>query len=101
MLGSFVNHGLTQEELESEALMSNVSLPSNNRLRLIWAETLQNVRLAGSDTAAGALRWILFHILTSLRVYSKFMGELTTANISRPIKDSEPRNIPYLQAIIK
>ena len=47
MLGSFVEHGLSQEEAE--------------------AETMAQV-IAGSDTSAGAIRLTLLYMLTNPRV---------------------------------
>jgi cytochrome P450 len=35
------------------------------------------------------------------RIVAKLRAEFTSANISSPIKDSEARNLPYLQAVIK
>jgi cytochrome P450 len=35
------------------------------------------------------------------RIVAKLRAEFTSANVSSPIKDSEARNLPYLQAVIK
>ncbi|KAK1476984.1 hypothetical protein CCUS01_16700 [Colletotrichum cuscutae] len=84
MLGSFVAHGLTQEEAESEILLQII---------------------AGSDTTATAIRATLLYIITNPRVHNKLLAEIlskynTTAR--RPIiSDAEARNLPYLQAVIK
>lgn len=85
MLGSFIDRGLTQEELESETLTQIT---------------------AGSDSTASALRMALFFVSTSPLVQSRVLAEARTAiqngKISRPlIKDSEARQLPYLQACIK
>ncbi|KAK7454239.1 hypothetical protein Landi51_03359 [Colletotrichum acutatum] len=85
MLGSFVAHGLTQEEAESEILLQII---------------------AGSDTTATAIRATLLYILTNLRVHNKLLAEIlfidNTALRSRPIvSDAEARNLPCLQAVIK
>ncbi|KAK5654058.1 hypothetical protein OQA88_7736 [Cercophora sp. LCS_1] len=85
MLGSFVAHGLTQADAESEILVQIV---------------------AGSDTTATALRTILLHIITCPRVFQKLYAEITEAGIpSRPwnavVSDAEARGMKYLQAIIK
>ncbi|KAH8816215.1 pisatin demethylase [Xylogone sp. PMI_703] len=81
MLGSFINHGLTQREAESETLVQI---------------------LAGSDTTATAIRATLLHLVTNPRVVSKLLDEIATAKPSRPIiKDAEARNMLYLQAVIK
>lgn len=85
MLGSFINHGLTQGELESETLTQIT---------------------AGSDSTASSLRLTLHFICTSPPVLQRLLAEANAAiaagKISRPvIKDSEARQLPYLQACIK
>ena len=85
MLGSFIKHGLTQGELESETLTQIT---------------------AGSDSTASALRLTLHFICTTPPILQRLLAEFTTAmeagKISRPvIKDSEARQLPYLQACIK
>ena len=85
MLGSFINHGLTQGELESETLTQIT---------------------AGSDSTASALRLTLHFICTSPPILERLLAEASTAievgKVSRPvIKDSEARQLPYLQACIK
>ncbi|KAG0645674.1 Cytochrome P450 monooxygenase lolP1 [Hyphodiscus hymeniophilus] len=80
MLGSFVAHGLTQDEAESEILFQI---------------------LAGSDTTATAIRVIMLYISTSPRILSNLLSEINTFAPSSPISDAEARKMPYLQAIIK
>lgn len=85
MLGSFINHGLTQGELESETITQIT---------------------AGSDSTASSLRLTLHFICTSPPVLERLLAEvesaIDTGKISRPvIKDSEARQLPYLQACIK
>ncbi|KAK3347287.1 cytochrome P450 [Lasiosphaeria hispida] len=80
MLGSFIAHGLTQSEAESETLVQI---------------------LAGSDTTATAMRATMLHILTNPRVYSKLLAEIIDKAPSSPIRDAEARQMPYLQAVIK
>ncbi|PKS11176.1 hypothetical protein jhhlp_002937 [Lomentospora prolificans] len=80
MLGSFIAHGLTQREAESETLVQI---------------------LAGSDTTATALRGTLLHILTSPRVHARLLAEIESARPSTPIRDAEAKQMPYLQAVIK
>ncbi|KEZ44049.1 hypothetical protein SAPIO_CDS3787 [Scedosporium apiospermum] len=80
MLGSFIAHGLTQTEAESETLVQI---------------------LAGSDTTATALRGTLLHILTNPRVHARLLAEIKTFAPSTPIQDTEARQMPYLQAVIK
>lgn len=84
MLGSFIRHGLTQEEASGEALLQVV---------------------AGSDTSAGAIRTVMLSLLTNPSAYSKLRKEIddgiASGKISSPIKDAESRQFPYLQAVIK
>jgi cytochrome P450 len=84
MLGSFIRHGLTQEEASGEALLQVV---------------------AGSDTSAGTIRSLMLNLLTNPTSYSKLRSEIdngiATGRISQPIKDAEARALPYLQAVIK
>ena len=85
MLGSFIKHGLTQEELESETLTQIT---------------------AGSDSTASALRLTLHFICTSPPILERLLAEAEAAiaagQITRPIiKDAEARQLPYLQACIK
>ncbi|KAI9733771.1 MAG: hypothetical protein M1818_007185 [Claussenomyces sp. TS43310] len=80
MLGSFVHHGLTQDEAESETLVQI---------------------LAGSDTTATAIRTILLYIITAPRVCDRLLQEISFAAPSSPISNAEARKMPYLQAVIK
>ncbi|KAF7558832.1 hypothetical protein G7046_g5333 [Stylonectria norvegica] len=81
MLGSFVAHGLTQREAESEILLQIV---------------------AGSDTTATAIRSTMLHIMTNPRVLDKLRSEILQTEPSSPIiTDNEARTMPYLQAVIK
>ncbi|KAI9736624.1 MAG: hypothetical protein M1834_000828 [Cirrosporium novae-zelandiae] len=86
MLNSFISHGLTQPEAESEVLLQIV---------------------AGSDTTSTAIRSTFLHLLSSPPTLSRLISEIGTAlastekNISRPIiTSSEARTLPYLQACI-
>lgn len=80
MLGSFVAHGLNQEDANSEIVIQIT---------------------AGSDTTATTIRTTLLHLIMHPRIVAKLRAEFSNANISSPIKDSEARNLPYLQAVIK
>ncbi|KAK4212434.1 cytochrome P450 [Rhypophila decipiens] len=84
MLGSFIRHGITRKQCETE-----ISL------------TL----LAGSETTGGTLRCALFHILTTPHVYKKLQAEIDEAvaqgKASAPvISYAEAQRLPYLQAVI-
>ncbi|KAK4464777.1 cytochrome P450 monooxygenase mpaDE [Cladorrhinum samala] len=85
MLGSFVNHGLTPKEAESEIIVQT---------------------LAGSDTTATAIRATMLHVVTNPRVLAAFHAELDARGITGRapdaiISEAEARTLPYLQAIIK
>ncbi|KAF9878334.1 benzoate 4-monooxygenase cytochrome p450 [Colletotrichum karsti] len=84
ILGSFVSHGLTQEQAEGET-------------------TVQII--AGSDTTATTIRSTILFIITNPHVYARLQAEIDSAvqegRISSPITDAEARKIDYLQAVIK
>lgn len=84
MLASFLAHGLTREEAQAEGLF---------------------IVIAGSDTSATAIRATLLYLMTTPLVYNSLKAEIKSAIegglISSPIKDSEARRMPYLQAVIK
>ncbi|TEA13612.1 Cytochrome P450 monooxygenase lolP1 [Colletotrichum sidae] len=84
MMQSFINAGLTREELTQE----------------VYVETI-----AGSDTTATAIRMILLSLLSNPRAYSSLRAEIDAAaaanRISRPVRDAEARTLPYLQAVIR
>ena len=85
MLNSFIAHGLTQLETESESLLQI---------------------LAGSDSTATTIRMTLLYILTNPPVYVSLKKEIDTAisrgNISFPVTtNAEASALPHLQACIK
>ncbi|SPO06076.1 related to pisatin demethylase (cytochrome P450) [Cephalotrichum gorgonifer] len=82
MLGSFVRHGLTQPEAQSETLLQI---------------------MAGSETTATAIRATLLHLTTAPSAYAKLVSEITAASktVATPIPASAARSLPYLQAVIK
>ena len=84
MLGSFVAHGLTQREAEAETVVQII---------------------AGSDTSATAIRSTLLFIMTNPLVYRRLQAEIDAGikdgRVSSPITDTEARNLPYLQAVIR
>lgn len=80
MLGSFISHGLDQEQCEQEAVLQVV---------------------AGTDTTVTSLRGITMYIITHPQVYQKLQDELGRAQLTFPIlTDKEAKNLPYLQACI-
>ena len=84
MLGSFIRHGLTQDEASGEALLQVV---------------------AGSDTSASTIRFVMLKLLSNPAAYRRLQAEIEegiiAGRISSPIKDAEARDMPYLQAVIK
>lgn len=84
MLGSFVRHGLGQQEANSEAIL---------------------LAIAGSDTTAMALRSILLHLISSPPALRKLHTEIDNAiskgHLSSPAQEAETRKLPYLQACIR
>ncbi|KAL7948158.1 cytochrome P450 [Trichoderma barbatum] len=81
MLGSFIRHGLTQTESESEILLQIA---------------------AGSDTTASAIRSTMLQLFAKPDILHKLRHELASANITGDvISDNEARELPYLQAVIK
>lgn len=85
MLASFVKHGLTQTECESESIIQI---------------------MAGSDSTATALRVTFWHIVCNPPVYMKLQQEIKTAmesgSVSHPvISDAQAKALPYLQACIR
>ncbi|KAL6789232.1 cytochrome P450 [Trichoderma sp. SZMC 28012] len=86
MLASFIRHGISGDELRSEALEQIV---------------------AGSDTTATGIRCTLLHIITNPRVYAKLQKEIDEAirDGKAPQDDlithSQAKQLPYLQATIR
>ena len=84
MLSSFMRHGLTQLECQSEAILQI---------------------MAGADSTAHAIRNTFFHILSNPSAYRKLMVEidatLERGEASHPvIKNREAQALPYLRACI-
>ncbi|GKT51749.1 cytochrome P450 monooxygenase lolP1 [Colletotrichum spaethianum] len=88
MLASYIKHGLSGDELRSEALEQVI---------------------AGSDTTAAAIRGTFLQIMTNKRVYTKLQQEIDEAvrNGVAPqageglIAVAQAKRLPYLQAVIR
>jgi cytochrome P450 len=84
MLASFVRHGLTKDEVFTEAVLQI---------------------LAGSDTTATAIRSTMLYVITHPRVYFRLQAEVdeVVASGAAPeiVSDSCLRNMPYLQAVVR
>ncbi|AEO61226.1 cytochrome P450 monooxygenase [Thermothelomyces thermophilus ATCC 42464] len=83
LLGSFIRHGLTRRQCETESLVQIV---------------------AGSDTTATAIRTGLLYLMTNPRAYRALQAEIDEGirdgRISSPITSAEAAKLPYLQAVI-
>lgn len=84
MLASFTRHGLSKEDLFSEAILQI---------------------LAGSDTTATALRGIMLYLIAHPRVYNRLQAEiddtLASGSATGIVQDSVLRDLPYLQAVVR
>ncbi|KAJ6437134.1 cytochrome P450 52A11 [Purpureocillium lavendulum] len=88
MLASFIRHGLSGDELRSEALEQII---------------------AGSDTTSSGIRGALLHIVTNPRVYARLQAEIDDAVAAglAPGEDAgivslaQAKRLPYLQAVIR
>lgn len=85
MLGSFLDHGVTDQEAVQEAVLQII---------------------AGSDTTASTIRMILLFLITSPLSYQRLTEEIQAAeekgSLSFPvIQDSEAAQLLYLDACIK
>jgi cytochrome P450 len=84
MLDSFIDHGLTQLEAESESLLQI---------------------LAGSDSTATVIRMTVLYLLTNPPVYAKLRAEVDEAvnkdQASSIVRVAEFNSLPYLQAVVK
>lgn len=87
MLASFVRHGLSKEDVFTEAMLQII---------------------AGSDTTATALRSIMLYLITHPRICSKLRTEIDAA-VSSGAAPGAPgiasddclKNMPYLQAVVR
>lgn len=87
MLASFLRHGLTREEMFSEAVLQI---------------------LAGSDTTATAIRSTMLYLITHPRIYFKLQAEIDGAvssgrapEVPGIVSDACLRELPYLQAVVR
>lgn len=87
MLASFIHHGLSKEDLFTEAVLQI---------------------LAGSDTTATAVRSIMLYLITHPRIYYRLQAEVDSAIRSGVapaapsiIQDTSLQGLPYLQAVVR
>ena len=105
MLGSFIKHGLTASEAETEI---SISLCVKNTVLQVpdkKPSKFSKNRVAGSDTTATSMRATLLSIISNPPVYARLQREIDDAiargAISSPILQDEAVQLPYLQACIK
>ncbi|RYP31633.1 hypothetical protein DL767_005640 [Monosporascus sp. MG133] len=83
MLDEWLKHGISPAEAELDL---SLQLP------------------AGTETSISTIRSILMYLMTSPSVYQKLKKEIADGiqdgRISSPIKNSEAKSLPYLQAVI-
>ncbi|RYP55779.1 hypothetical protein DL771_012370 [Monosporascus sp. 5C6A] len=83
MLDEWLKHGLSPAEAEMDL---SIQMP------------------AGTETSITTIRGILMYLMISPRVYQKLKKEIADGihdgRISSPIKNSEAKALPYLQAVI-
>lgn len=85
MLSSFLEHGLTDQEAEQEAVLQVI---------------------AGSDTTATTIRMIIFFIITNPQIYYRAREEIDAnekqGTLSYPVvQDTEAKHMLYLEACIR
>lgn len=81
MLGSFINHGVSQDQAVSESLGQII---------------------AGTDSTATAIRMTLLYVLANPPVYAKLLREIDEQNFQGEVVScAEARSMPYLQACIR
>jgi len=85
MIASFARHGLSQEQLVTEALLQIA---------------------VGAETTASSIRGTMLHLMTNAVATRKLQAEIDEAmnsgKVSRPvIKETEAQQLPYLQAVIR
>lgn len=87
MLASFIRHGLTKDDLFTEAVLH---IP------------------AGSDTTATAIRSTMLYLIAHPRIYYRLRVEVEVAvssgaapAVSSIVQDATLRNFPYLQAVVR
>ncbi|KAM7518285.1 hypothetical protein LguiB_017247 [Lonicera macranthoides] len=84
--------------LEEEGNLSNFQHDSNTGIK----STCLAIILGGSDTTAGTLTWAISLLLNNPNVLKKAREELDLhVGSQRQVKDSDIKNLVYLQAIIK
>lgn len=96
MVGSFVRHGLSEREIQGEIILQMYSSHFQEQYT-----TNGDLRFAGSDTSAAAIRATLLYIITNSHAQCTLLEEIRNTSISSPITDAEARKLPYLQAVIK
>jgi hypothetical protein len=78
--GSFIRHGLSQRQCETEALIQII---------------------AGSDTTATTIRATMLYLMSTPRAYHTLQAEIDegirASKVSSPVTNAEANELPYLQ----
>ncbi|KAK0611729.1 cytochrome P450 [Immersiella caudata] len=99
---------LIDERFQPGAEEKRDMLQSFIRNGLDKTDILQEVTLqffAGTDTTSNTITMVIYHLVTNPRAYKRLQKELDDATaagrLSTPVKDSEVRQLEYLQACIR
>lgn len=101
MLATFIEKGLSQQQMQEELMISLYAVcpfkPEPGMLIFV------HDRVAGSETTSTAVHATLLSIISDPRVYANLTAEIDRAvasgQISSPIKQAEAIKLPYLQAL--
>jgi hypothetical protein len=89
MLGSFIAHGLNQEDAESEIVVQKYRFHTR-----LPKQQANDFSIAGSDTTATVIRTTMLHLVINPRITAKLRKEFSSNPISSSIKVSEARQLP-------
>lgn len=108
MLGSFIAHGLTREEAESEIIlqMCGFFILETVAIQISKPVVLTNhsISIGGTDTTATAIRSTMLYVMTNARIINTLRAEIASSGPAPPdsiISNDNARNMPYFQAVIK
>ena len=100
MTGSFIAHGMSQEDCADESLFQMFAVPGLGRM---GSPLLTVCSLAGSDTTSTVLRTGFLCIIANPRVYARLQAEVCAVDdvpLSSIISLARAVKLPYLQACI-
>ena len=100
MLSSFLEKGVPKHQVDAEVVIALYVRP----VYVYSMTTTEQKRVAGSDTTSTAVQSTLLAIILNPRVYQTLKSEIKAAvsaqQASYPIRDSEAKQLCYLQACI-